>query len=81
VGLTTLHPSTMSRLSRQCGIFNISQPYRPPRHVRGMALPFFSFYLYENRIFGKVDPFQSSGGLREKGPYSANWKALKVKRL
>jgi hypothetical protein len=21
---------TVSRLSRQCGIFNISQPYRPP---------------------------------------------------
>jgi hypothetical protein len=29
VGLTVLTPS-MSRLSRQCGILNISQPYRPP---------------------------------------------------
>jgi hypothetical protein len=35
VGLTTLQPS-VSRMSRQCGILNISQPYRPPRSVRGI---------------------------------------------
>jgi hypothetical protein len=40
VGLTTLSPST-SRLSRQCGILDISQPYRPSRPVKGIALLFF----------------------------------------
>jgi hypothetical protein len=42
IGLTTLLPS-VSRLSRQCGILNISQPYRPPRLVTGTALLSF-FY-------------------------------------
>jgi hypothetical protein len=40
VGLTSL-PAYVSRLSRQCGIFNISQAYRPPRPVTGIAMLYF----------------------------------------
>jgi hypothetical protein len=38
--VTTLPPS-VSHLSRQCGILNISQPYRPPQFVTGESFTFF----------------------------------------
>jgi hypothetical protein len=47
VGLTTLPPS-VSRLSIQCGIFNNSRPYRPPRPVTTIALLFFNFERTSN---------------------------------
>jgi hypothetical protein len=41
--LTTLRPS-VSRLSRQCRVLDIWQPYRPPRPATGIALlPLFFF--------------------------------------
>jgi hypothetical protein len=43
VGLTIL-PPYMSRLSRQFEIPNISQPYRPPRPVKGLVF-FFTLLL------------------------------------
>jgi hypothetical protein len=43
VGLTTL-PSSVSRLYRQCGILNISQPYRSPRPVMGILI--YSLHIY-----------------------------------
>jgi hypothetical protein len=45
VGLTTLPPA-VSRLSRQCGILNTSQAYRPPRPVTGIAL----LYISDNEL-------------------------------
>jgi hypothetical protein len=37
--MTTLPPS-VSQLSGQCGVLNISQPYRPPQPITGIALLF-----------------------------------------
>jgi hypothetical protein len=43
-GRDNLTPS-VSRLSRQCDILNISRPYRTPKPVAGIALLIFFFTL------------------------------------
>jgi hypothetical protein len=43
--LTTIYE--YSRLSRQCGILNISQLCRPPRPVTGIAL----LYFYKRNLY------------------------------
>jgi hypothetical protein len=45
VGQATL-PPFLSWLSRQCGILNISQPYRPPRPVTGITLLFYMYMMF-----------------------------------
>jgi hypothetical protein len=45
IRLTTLPPS-MSQLCRQCGVLNISQPYRPPRPVMGITLLYFTLLSF-----------------------------------
>jgi hypothetical protein len=48
VGLTTLPPS-VRRLSRPCGVLNISQPCRPPWPVTGML--YFNYLPWSVNIF------------------------------
>jgi hypothetical protein len=66
----------VSRLSRQCGILNISQPYRPQSRITGIAL-FFTFFYRCNRVLrrdldsrgSKLSPVDSNRILVYAVPY------------
>jgi hypothetical protein len=48
----TTQPPSESRLARQCGIIDMSQPYRPPRPVTGIALLVSVFHDMTHFEFG-----------------------------
>jgi hypothetical protein len=50
-------PLSVSRLSTQCGILNISQPYRSPRPVTGIGLllPFPDSLHYSEYVHTSLD--------------------------
>jgi hypothetical protein len=47
-------PPSVSQLSRQHGILNISQPYRPPEPVMGDIFTFLTLYYIFTLEFGYV---------------------------
>jgi hypothetical protein len=60
----------VSRLTRQCGILNISQPYRPPRPVTGIALLLLCFIFEEGKYNREIKKIvEESEKLRKIGMY------------
>jgi hypothetical protein len=56
----TILPLSMSRFSRQCGILNILQPYRPPRSGTGIALLYLDKrYIAASYCVSEISLFSS----------------------
>jgi hypothetical protein len=76
LGLTTL-PPCVSRLSRQCGILNISQPCRPPWPVTGTVLIFKHEVFLDKVSCTPVEVSRRFGGAYHL--YRHCWRERKVK--
>jgi hypothetical protein len=79
IGLTILPPS-VSRPSRQCGILNISQPYRPPRPAMGIALLLLFAMVYLT-LLSRANTTESVYGILPLGHYLnvcvlVTWRAM-----
>jgi hypothetical protein len=59
-------PSSVRRLSRQCGILKISQSYRPERPVKVIALLFYVYMIFvphRNHTYGPPWPVKGVASL------------------
>jgi hypothetical protein len=53
----TASPPSVCRLSRKWGTFDVSQPHRPPRSVKGMALLLYFLFMCFREIFPQITSF------------------------
>jgi hypothetical protein len=66
-------PPYVNRLSRHCGILNISQPYRPPKPVSMIALLFNFLYIEACSRPDEVNEYFSMYEKHKKNNVSEEW--------